>query len=152
MIGSIGDVRMSQTITLDLPDNFLQPLQRTMRATKQPLEKVLLIALQNALPPLDGLPSDLITKLEDLELLEDKQLQNVLRETVLVKTQKRISGLLEKQQDEGLTDKEQTLLATLQKEADLVMLRKARAAVLLRFRGHRLPTLAELGRQTGFLS
>jgi hypothetical protein len=36
----------------------------------------------------------------------------------------------------------------LQKQADLVMLRKARAAVLLRFRGHRLPTLAELQAQT----
>lgn len=143
---------MSQTITLDLPDSFLQPLQRTMRATKQPLEKVLLIALQNALPPLDGLPSDLIARLEDLELLEDQQLQNVLRETVPVKTQKRISSLLEKQQDEGLTDKEQQFLEKLQKEADLVMLRKARAAVLLRFRGHRLPTLAELRRQTGFPS
>jgi hypothetical protein len=36
----------------------------------------------------------------------------------------------------------------LQQQADMVMLRKARAAVLLRFRGRRLPTLAELARQT----
>ena len=143
---------MSQTITLDLPENLLQPLERTMRATKQPLEKLLLTALQNALPPLDGLPPDLITKLEGLELLEDERLQNVLRETVPIKTQKRISSLLQKQQADGLTDKEQQQLATLQKQADLVMLRKARAAVLLRFRGHRLPTLAELQTQTGFPS
>jgi len=34
----------------------------------------------------------------------------------------------------------------LQREADRVMLRKARAAVLLRFRGFRLPTLEELCR------
>ena len=139
---------MSQTITLDLPENFLQPLERTMRATNQPLEKLLLTALQNALPPLDGLPPDIITRLEELELLEDERLYTVLRETVPVKIQKRISSLLQKQPADGLTDKEQQQLAVLQQQADMVMLRKARAAVLLRFRGRRLPTLAELARQT----
>ena len=43
-----------------------------------------------------------------------------------------------------LTDAEREQLALLQQLADLVMLRKARAAVLLRFRGKRVPTLAEL--------
>jgi hypothetical protein len=36
----------------------------------------------------------------------------------------------------------------LQQQADLEMLHKARAAVLLRFRGMRVPTLAELGQLT----
>lgn len=139
---------MSQTITLHLPEQFLQPLERTMRATNQPLEKLLLTALQNALPPLDGLPPDVIAVLEDLELLEDERLRAVLLETVPVQTQKQISKLLQKQQADALTEKEQQQLAALQKQADLVMLRKARAAVLLRFRGHRLPTLAELQSQT----
>ena len=44
-----------------------------------------------------------------------------------------------------LADAEREQLAILQQQADLVMLRKARAAVLLRFRGKRVPTLAELG-------
>jgi len=39
-------------------------------------------------------------------------------------------------------------LAVLQQQADLVMLRKARAAILLRFRGKRVPTLAELSQLT----
>jgi len=43
-----------------------------------------------------------------------------------------------------LTDAEREQLAILQQQADLVMLRKARAAVMLRFRGKRVPTLAEL--------
>ena len=139
---------MSQTITLNLPDNFLQPLERTMRATKQPLETLLLTALQNALPPLEGLPADVIANLEALELLEDDNLRAVLLETVPAQTQKHISALLQKQQAGTLPQAEQEQLATLQKQADLVMLRKARAAVLLRFRGHRLPTLAELQAQT----
>ena len=40
-------------------------------------------------------------------------------------------------------------LASLQSEADLVMRRKARAAVLLRFRDNRLSTVAELDQQCG---
>ncbi len=41
---------MSQTITLNLPDSIFQPLQRTAQATKQPIEAILLTALQAALP------------------------------------------------------------------------------------------------------
>jgi hypothetical protein len=61
----------------------------------------------------------------------------------------RISQLLQQQGASPLSATEQKELDELQEQADLVMLRKARAAVLLRFRGHRLPTLSELGRLTG---
>lgn len=139
---------MSQTVTLNLPDNFIQPLERAMRATNQPMEKLLLTALQNALPPLDGLPSDVIENLEALELLQDEELRRVLLETVPTETQKQITDLLAQQQTAPLNKASAEQLDALQKQADLVMLRKARAAVLLRFRGHRLPTLAELNRLT----
>jgi hypothetical protein len=43
-----------------------------------------------------------------------------------------------------LTDTEREQLTILQQRADLVMLRKARAAVLLRFSGKRVPTLTDL--------
>lgn len=140
---------MSQTITLHLPESFVLPLERTMRAANQPIEQLLLTALQTALPPLDGLPPETVAKLEALELLNDDLLRSVLLETVPAKVQRRISQLLEQQQVSPLDAAEQKELDELQEQADLVMLRKARAAVLLRFRGHRLPTLAELGRLTG---
>ncbi len=133
---------MSQVVTLNLPDSFFQPLERTARAMRQPIEKLLLDALRNSLPPLDGLPPKFIEDLTSLESLENDELQMVMREFVLSKTQKEISALLDKQ--DKRTAKETDRLANLQKQADLVMLRKARAAVLLRFRGQRLPTLAEL--------
>lgn len=141
---------MSQTVTLNIPESFLQPLERTMRATNQPLEQLLLTALQTALPSLEGLPPDLLAELEALELLDDDELRRVLLETVAAQTQQELSALLQKQSSKALTEAEQVHLLARQKQADLVMLRKARAAVLLRFRGHRLPTLAELGRLTGF--
>ena len=135
---------MSQTITLELPEGFIQPLQRAARATKQPIEKLLLKALQTSLPPIEGLPENFIENLTLLENCKDAELRRVLKEKVSAKTIRKISELLEKKKQESLTETESTMLADLQQEADLIMLRKARAAVLLRFRGHRPPTLAEL--------
>lgn len=135
---------MSETITLELPEKISGFLQRTSKATKQPIEKVLLNALQTSLPSLDGLSEEFIENLTSLENLNDKKLKQVLNEKVSVNNQTKISNLLEKQRGKSLTKLENEKLETLQKEADLIMLRKARAAVLLRFRGQRLPTLAEL--------
>lgn len=101
-----------------------------------------------SLPPLDGLSAEFIAHLEKLEELGEDELRIVLVEVVPHKTQKQISRLLQKQKAMKLTHREQSQLADLQHQADLVMLRKARAAVLLRFRGHQLPTLEELQNQT----
>lgn len=99
---------------------------------------------------LDGLPLEISADLETLESLDGDELRCVLLETVPAKVQQEIYALLRQQQLGPLSETEQWQLEVLQQQADLVMLRKARAAVLLRFRGHRLPSLAELSRLTGF--
>lgn len=135
---------MSQTVTLMLPDSFFQPIKRTAQATNQPIEELLLHALQASLPPLEGLPEDLIENLTALETLDDQSLWRVMGETVPAELQRELRALLDQQHSSALSSAECERLATLQRQADLVMLRKARAAVLLRFRGKRIPTLAEL--------
>jgi hypothetical protein len=135
---------MSQTITLTLPDNFFQSAQRTAQATNQPIEEVLLHALQASLPSVEGLPGDLLENLTALEMLDDQSLWQVMGERVPATLQRALSNLLDQQQSVTLTDVQQQQLTALQRQADLVMLRKARAAVLLRFRGKRIPTLTEL--------
>jgi hypothetical protein len=138
---------MSETVTLTLPDSVLQPLKRTAQAVHQPIEELLVTALQSSLPALQGLSEELIADLTALETLDNEALWQVMKETVPSQTQANLSDLLERQQRDPatpLTNAEQERLALLQQQADLVMLRKARAAVLLRFRGKRLPTLAEL--------
>jgi len=139
---------MSQTVTLTLPDSFFQPIKRTALATNQPIEELLVHALQASLPTLEGLPEDLIEHLTGLEMLDDQSLWQVIGETVPTALQRELRALLERQQSIELSDTEQQRLTTLQHQADLVMLRKARAAVLLRFRGKRIPTLAELAQFT----
>jgi len=64
--------------------------------------------------------------------------------TVILDQQQRLHDLLIRNQAGMLTDAEREQLAFLQQHADLVTLRKARAAVLPRFCGKRGLTLAEL--------
>ena len=139
---------MPQTITLTLPDDVLQPVQRVAQATKQSVEELLVKALQAALPTLEGLPPDVVQQLVALESLDDQALWRVMLETVPLDQQHRLHDLLLRNQAGMLTESEHEQLAVLQQQADLVMLRKARAAVLLRFRGKRVPTLAELSQLT----
>jgi hypothetical protein len=139
---------MPQTITLTLPDDVLQPVQRVAQATQQSVEELLVTALQAALPTLEGLPPDVMQDLVALESLDDQALWRVMLETVPLDQQHRLHDLLLRNQAGMLTASEHAQLSGLQQQADLVMLRKARAAVLLRFRGKRVPTLAELSQLT----
>ena len=140
---------MAQTITITVPDNFILPLQRAAKATRQPLEKLLSNALQASLPPLESLPLSIRKELEKLELLNDKALREVIKESASPAFQTRLSKLLSKTQFNDLSATDRKKLTTLQTQADLLMLRKARAAVLLRFRGKRVPTLAEIEKVRG---
>ena len=139
---------MSQTITLTVPDRVFQPIQRVAEATDQPIEALLLAALEASLPPLEGLPPELMDDLTELERLDDQALWRVMAETVPLQTQRQIEELLRRNSAGSILETEREQLSLLQRQADLVMLRKARAANLLRFRGKRVPTLAELDQLT----
>jgi hypothetical protein len=135
---------VTQTIILNLPDKLYEPIQRTAQATNRSVETVLLTALQTSLPSLEGLPEELVQELAELETLDNDRLREILLEMVPVDQQQQLEALLQQNQAGELTEVGQETLNFLQTEADKVMLRKARAAVLLRFRGQRVPTLTEL--------
>jgi hypothetical protein len=135
---------MTQTITLAIPDKLYAPIKRSAAGTNQSVEAIVLNALQASLPPLEGLPPEIMDELVQLETLDNEALRQVLLEFISPKQQETLQVLLDKNQEDSLTSEEQKELATLHKAAEKIMLRKARAGVLLRFRGQRLPTLAEL--------
>ena len=139
---------MAQTVTLELPQTIYLPARRMAEVTNRSLEDLLVSALKASLPPLDGLPSELVEDLIELESLDDESLRQVMVSKVPTAQQRKLDRLLRKNQAGTLTEQERQRLDRLQREADRVMLRKARAAVLLRFRGHRLPTLEGLRRLT----
>ncbi len=139
---------MSHVITLEMPDSVFLALHRAAQATKQPVETLLLTALQASLPSLEELPPETKQNLELLETLGDDALWHVMLETVPPDQQERLGELLDANQSGTITEADRGEIPSLQHQADLVMLRKAHAAVLLRFHGKRLPTLAELNRLT----
>ena len=126
---------MSQTITVTLPDSLYRPLRRMAQAANQPVDEVILKGLESALPSLADLPPDLRQPLDALEQMSTAELKKVLLETVPGDVQRALQDLLSRKQAGKLTPDEGAHLEALQQAADLVMLRKARAAVLLRFRG-----------------
>ena len=111
-------------------------------------DSTLVDASQDLFSSLDGLPPELVEELVKLERLGDESLWQVMSSQVPQEQQSELNYLLDKNQAGTLTGPEREELNRLQDEADRVMLRKARAAVLLRFRGHCLPTLDELHKLT----
>src|SRR2546427_2964791 len=94
---------MSQTITLTLPDDVLQPVQRVAQATQQSVEELLVTALQAVLPALEGLPPDVMQHLVALESLDDQTLWRGMLETAPLNQQQPLHGLLFSHQTRLLT-------------------------------------------------
>jgi len=134
-----------QTKPVQIPVSLYQRLERLAKLTNRSLERVVEQTLTAGIPPLpDTLPNESRDDLIVLEALDDTALWQVTQSTVSPEQQEQISQLLEKNSLGTLTASEQTRLDDLQRQADRLMLRKAYAYVLLKWRGHRLPTLAEL--------
>ena len=138
---------MTQTITLQLPDETLQRYQRGAIAARKVLEEFLVERLVEAVPPLAGdLPSPLHEELTVLESLDDKALWKVAHSQLPPARQRLYSRLLTKNSQGTITASEKEKLHALGEEARLLTLKKAHAYMLLKWRGHHIPSPEELQR------
>jgi len=128
------------TVTLNIPEPIYQRLVRTAEATKQPLETVMLRALQIGSPPnWDDVPDEFQADLAALDRLDDGALWQIARSQKTKEEMERYDVLLDKNASDNLTNSERLELKTLRQESDRFMLKKAQAAPLLRWRGHSVP-------------
>jgi hypothetical protein len=126
------------TVTLALPDVLYQRLKGAALTMKQPLEQVLLHALSLGSPPSwDDVPPEFQLDLASLDKMDDDALWAIARSHRESAEFVRYDELLEKNAGGLLTPAEHGELERLREEADRFMLRKAHAAALLRWRGHR---------------
>ena len=133
---------MSQTISLQLPDETLQRYRRGAHAARKLLEDFLVERLSEALPPLaEDLPSPFHEELKRLEEFGDEALWEILRGQLPPARQRQYSRLLTKQHEGLLTTQQEEKLQALGDEARLLMLKKSHAAMLLQWRGHTLPSV-----------
>jgi hypothetical protein len=128
-----------------MPQPLYRRLERLSELTRRPLEDLVVQTLSVGVPPLpDDLPAEMRQDLMALEDLDDDALWQVARSEASPERWEQHRLLLEKNRLRTISAPEQATLARLRQEADQLMLRKAYAYVLLKWRGHRLPTLAEL--------
>jgi hypothetical protein len=126
------------TVTLALPNVLYQRLRDAAVATKQPLEQVMLRALNLGSPPSwDDAPPEFQLDLAGLEKMDDDALWAIARSRGAAADFVRYDELLDRNAGGLLTAAELDELERLREEADRFMLRKAHAAALLRWRGHR---------------
>lgn len=131
----------AETVTLQIPEILYQRLVNTARATQRPLEEVILHALQVGSPPSwDDVPEEFQTQLAALDKLDDNTLWQIFHNRKIAADMERYNTLLDGNSNGTLTEAERLELMALRHEADLFMLQKAQAAVLLRWRGYNVST------------
>jgi len=130
---------------IQIPDTLYRRLERLARLTHRPVEELVTRALEAGMPPLpETLPDSMRADLLALERLSDDELWHAARSVVSAEHSERHEALLAKNNAGTITESERAQLAQLRQEADALMLRKGYAYVLLKWRGHRLPSLAQL--------
>ncbi|MFM7405227.1 MAG: hypothetical protein ACKO3K_00785 [Cuspidothrix sp.] len=128
------------TVTLQIPEIIYQRLVNTAHATQRPLEEVMLHALEVGSPPAwDDVPEEFQAELAALDKLDDNTLWQIFHSQKTAADMEEYNTLLEKNSSSQLTETERLNLIPFRHEADPFMLRKAQAAVLLRWRGYSLP-------------
>jgi hypothetical protein len=135
----------TETMTIQVPEVLYRRLERLAALTHRPLESLVVQTLSSSIPPLpDDLPPPAREALTALEGLNDDALWQVIRGTFPDDHYEQLVELRERYRAGTLLPDEQAFFDRLMQEADLLTLRKAYAAVLLKWRGHRLPSLADL--------
>ena len=138
---------MPQAITIELSDTLFEQLQRTAALTRLPLQTLVEQSLSHSLPPiLEDIPKPYQADVYPLLEMSDRELVNESKRTFPRERWRQYELLLEKKRGQGLSASEQAELDSLRHEADVLMFRKGYAAVLLKKRGYRLPSLQELER------
>lgn len=131
---------LGQTVTLQLPEKLYHRLANTARATRRPLEDVLLQALRVGSPPgWDDAPPEFQAELAEMDRQDDETLWGIFHAQLPQEAMTRYDELLDLHRQGTLTEVEQLELERLRVAADRHMLCKAQAAVLLRWRGHTVP-------------
>jgi len=126
-------------LTLELPDDIYERVRRAAKGMNQPVEEALVNIVRAATPSLERVPAEYRAELEGLEDLGDEELWKIVRSRPAPARQRRLERLLVKNERGELTDRERRALDELRSDGDRRMLQRSYAALLLKYRGHRVP-------------
>jgi predicted transcriptional regulator len=138
----------TQQVTIELPELILQRLTQLAEATHQSVEALISQSVLSNLPPsTEVAPPELRQEFLTMQMLSIDTLKPIAQAQVDPVQFERHTELLQKNEAGNLTPEEREELTALRVAAEQLMLRKAYAWSLLRWRGQRIPSLEEL-RQT----
>jgi hypothetical protein len=130
----------NDTLTIRLPREAARRLERVAEIAGRSVEEVAEEALLSALPALlDGVPGRLRSELRAMESGTEEALRAELETEMAPAAIARYDTLLAANAAGDLDGPAQQELRALRDEADRLMFRRAYAALILKWRGHRLP-------------
>ncbi len=135
----------STSVTLQLPEPVFSYLSQVAIATKRPLEQVVRQSVEGNLPPsVATAPAEMSDELLAMQVMSVEQLSRIAAQQIPPDDQARHLELLEKNSAGDLTPVEQEELKELRLAADRLMVRKAYAWSVMRWRGVATPRLDDL--------
>jgi hypothetical protein len=135
----------TQQVTIELPELILQRLTQLAEATHQSVEALISQSVLSNLPPSTEIaPPELQPEFLRMQTLSVESLKPIAQAQVEDFQFKRHTELLQKNEADNLTPEEREELTNLRVTAEQLMMRKAHAWSLLRWRGQRIPSLEEL--------
>lgn len=135
----------TEMLTVNLPTQAVKRLRRVAEIAQRPIDEVVAETLQSTLPPvLEDLPIQFQADLAQMEGWSNDLLRKEMLAQLDDETLRRFDKLLEKNQTQPLKKSKVRQLSELRTQADRLMYRKAYAALLLKWRGERIPSLTEL--------
>ncbi len=123
-------------LTLELPQDVYERVQRAAKGMNQPVEKTLVDIVRAATPSLDRVPDEFRRELESMEDRSDAELGEIVRGRATAAQQLRLERLLDQNRRGELTERGRRALERLRSEGDRLTLRRSYAALLLKYRGH----------------
>ncbi|RLT43283.1 MAG: hypothetical protein DWI57_04550 [Chloroflexi bacterium] len=135
----------AETLTVHLPAAAMERLRRVSQIARRPIDRLVADTLEASLPPLlESVPPFYHVQLAALESLSSTELQAHVQAQMDTDTIDRYDLLLERNSAGILNTQEKEELDALRTRADLLMYRKAYAALILKWRGEYIPSPATL--------
>jgi hypothetical protein len=132
-------------LTINLPEPAFQRLSRLAELTHQPLSDLVIQSIAGNLPPaIETAPAEIQAELLTMQTLSVEALRQIAQSQIPSVQQERHVTLLERNQESLLIGAEQQELQELSLAADQLMLKKAHACAILRWRGQPIRDLNQL--------
>jgi hypothetical protein len=126
----------TRSVTITVSEEIYERVRRLAERAGRSIESEIADLVMLAMPENDDLAPDLANELSALALLDDTSLWRAARSMLPGEVADQMEDLHFKQQRHGLTESESQALALLERQYERTMLIRARAAVLLKERGH----------------